>query len=157
MGTAAAFEGTGYARVVITATDSTQYAWENDHVIGEADKSIFTHYLVEGLKTGAADVNVDGWITLDEFVRLRARSGGDADAEADTGEVDLQTAGHFRHRPESVSGDEARRLPAELQTAIRSHSIWMREGAVRELDRMLNGNDPGAGLRGVRDVNDARQ
>ena len=34
VGTAAAFEGTGSGRVVLTATDSTQYAWEGDRVIG---------------------------------------------------------------------------------------------------------------------------
>ena len=67
VGTAAAFEGTGYARVVLTATDSTQYAWEGDQVIGEAEKSVFTHYLIEGLQTGAADSNADGWVTLNEL------------------------------------------------------------------------------------------
>jgi len=35
VGTAAAFEGTGYARVVLTANDSMQYAWEGDQVIGK--------------------------------------------------------------------------------------------------------------------------
>ena len=55
VGTAEAFEGTGLGRVVLTATDSTQYAWEGDQVIGDAQNSLFTHFLVEGLKTGAAD------------------------------------------------------------------------------------------------------
>ena len=35
VGTAKAFEGTGYGRVVLTASDSTQFAWEGDKVIGE--------------------------------------------------------------------------------------------------------------------------
>jgi hypothetical protein len=37
--------------VVLTATDSTQYAWEGDEVIGEAENSVYTHYLVQGLGT----------------------------------------------------------------------------------------------------------
>jgi uncharacterized caspase-like protein len=66
-GTGPAFEGIGYGRVVLTATDATQYAWEGDQVIGQADRSVFTHYLIEGLRTGAADTNHDGTITLDEM------------------------------------------------------------------------------------------
>ena len=48
VGTATAFEGTGRGRVVLTATDSTQYAWEGDQVIGDVENSLFTHYLIEG-------------------------------------------------------------------------------------------------------------
>jgi uncharacterized caspase-like protein len=66
VGTAEAFEGTGLGRVVLTATDSTQYAWEGDQVIGDAQNSLFTHFLVEGLKTGAADKDADGVVTVDE-------------------------------------------------------------------------------------------
>jgi hypothetical protein len=67
VGTASAFEGTGYGRVVLTATDATQYAWEGDQVSGEALNSLFTHYLVEGLQSGEADANKDGRITVDEL------------------------------------------------------------------------------------------
>jgi uncharacterized caspase-like protein/pSer/pThr/pTyr-binding forkhead associated (FHA) protein len=66
-GTGPAFEGLGYGRVVLTATDATQYAWEGDQVIGQADRSVFTHYLIEGLRTGEADLDHDGTITLDEM------------------------------------------------------------------------------------------
>ena len=66
-GTGPAFEGLGYGRVILTATDATQYAWEGDKVIGQADRSVFTHYLIEGLRTGEADANHDGAITLDEI------------------------------------------------------------------------------------------
>lgn len=61
------FEGKGFGRVVLTATDATQYAWENDRVIGEAVNSVFTHYLIHGLKSGAADMDNDGQITIDEL------------------------------------------------------------------------------------------
>jgi alpha-glucoside transport system substrate-binding protein len=67
VGTAKAFEGKGYGRVVLTASDATQYAWEGDQVIGEAEYSIFTHYLIEGLRTGKADADGDGEITVDEL------------------------------------------------------------------------------------------
>jgi tetratricopeptide (TPR) repeat protein len=67
VGTSSAFEGTGYGRVVMTATDATQYAWEGDQTIGEPVNSVFTHYLIGGLKSGAADANNDGRITIDEL------------------------------------------------------------------------------------------
>src|SRR4029077_10617622 len=51
----------------LPATDSTQYAWEGDQVIGDAQNSLFTHFLVEGLKTGAADKDADGVVTVDEL------------------------------------------------------------------------------------------
>jgi serine/threonine protein kinase/formylglycine-generating enzyme required for sulfatase activity len=142
VGTAAAFEGTGYSRVVLTATDSTQYAWEGDQVIGEADKSIFTHYLVEGLQTGAADANADGWITLDELYdyvhsQVVTRTSKQTPAMWTYKQHDSFV---IARNPYPVS--KPAELPAELQTAVKSTSIWMREGAVRELDRMLNGTDP---------------
>lgn len=65
--TEATFEGKGYGRVVLTATDATEYAWENDQLIGDARNSVFTHFLIDGLKTGAADLDGDGWITIDEL------------------------------------------------------------------------------------------
>jgi hypothetical protein len=67
VGTASAFEGTGFGRVVLTATDATQYAWEGDRIVGEAESSLFTHYMVQGLQSGEADINGDGQITIDEL------------------------------------------------------------------------------------------
>src|SRR6266496_6672416 len=61
------FEGSGFGRVVLTASDSTQYALEGDQVIRQTELSLFTHFLLEGLKTGEADVNNDGFIALDEW------------------------------------------------------------------------------------------
>ena len=66
MGIATAFEGSGFGRVVLTATDATQYAWEGDKVIGNTQKSVFTHFLIEGLK-GEADRDGDGRIHVDEL------------------------------------------------------------------------------------------
>ena len=67
VGTATAFEGSGYGRVVLTASDATQYAWEGERVIGEAEHSLFTHYLVQGLESGQADIDGDGEVTVNEL------------------------------------------------------------------------------------------
>ncbi len=67
VGTGSAFQGSGFGRVVLTASDATQYAWEGDQIIGEAESSLFTHFIVQGIQTGEADANQDGNITIDEI------------------------------------------------------------------------------------------
>lgn len=73
VGTQAIFERsrTGYARIVITATDATQYAFESDNeMLGSSDESvnsIFTRFLIQGLETGEADKDGNGEITHDEL------------------------------------------------------------------------------------------
>ena len=57
----------GQGTVLLTASNELQYAWEGENVIGETDKSLFTHYLIEGLETGKADINGDGIITVTEL------------------------------------------------------------------------------------------
>ncbi|SOE81018.1 Uncharacterized protein, contains caspase domain [Caballeronia arationis] len=53
--------------VIVTATDSMTYAFEGDKSLGEAQPSIFTKHLVNGLTTGEADLEHDGEVTVDEL------------------------------------------------------------------------------------------
>jgi formylglycine-generating enzyme required for sulfatase activity len=53
----------GEGRAILTASTSTQYAFESDGL----KLSIYTHYLVEGIEKGAADIDGDGWIGVDEL------------------------------------------------------------------------------------------
>ncbi|SNS46716.1 40-residue YVTN family beta-propeller repeat-containing protein [Streptosporangium subroseum] len=57
----------GRGRTVLTASDSTQYSFEGNRLHGEAAQSVFTRYLVEGLRNGQADLDGDGDITVDEL------------------------------------------------------------------------------------------
>ncbi len=45
----------GFGQVVITATNAVQVGIEADRVVGDSKHSLFTHYLIEGLRTGQAD------------------------------------------------------------------------------------------------------
>jgi hypothetical protein len=66
------FQGKG--RAVLTASDATQYAFEGDALSGSATSSVFTRHLVEAIRSGAADLDEDGDIALDElysYVRER--------------------------------------------------------------------------------------
>ncbi len=53
----------GEGRVVLTSSTSTQYSFEQQG----ADLSIYTRYLVEGIETGAADLDEDEVISVDEL------------------------------------------------------------------------------------------
>jgi serine/threonine-protein kinase len=55
------------SRFVLNANNTSQYIWGEGKIIGEAEPSQFTRFLVEGLETGAADTNSDGKVTLTEL------------------------------------------------------------------------------------------
>jgi Caspase domain len=60
--------------VVLTASDSTQYAFDGDVLRGSPTPSKFTAVLVDGLSNGEADLDRDGLVTVDDaydFVRGR--------------------------------------------------------------------------------------
>ncbi len=53
----------GKGRAILTSSTSTQYSFEQEG----SELSIYTRYLVEGIDTGAADIDGDGWISVDEL------------------------------------------------------------------------------------------
>jgi len=57
----------GRGRAVLTASDAAQYAFEGDQAHGQPEQSVFTRYLVRGLRDGSADLDGDGDITIDEL------------------------------------------------------------------------------------------
>ncbi|GAA3439080.1 caspase family protein [Kutzneria kofuensis] len=61
----------GRSRVVITASSATEYAFEGEELAesGRLRPSLFTEAVVEGLRTGDADLNGDGSVDLDELYK----------------------------------------------------------------------------------------
>jgi Caspase domain len=53
----------GEGRAVLTSSTSTQYSFEQEG----SDLSTYTRYLVEGIETGAADLDGDGVVSIDEL------------------------------------------------------------------------------------------
>ena len=53
----------GKGRAILTSSTSTQYSFEQEG----SELSIYTRYLVEGVNTGVADKDGDGWISIDEL------------------------------------------------------------------------------------------
>jgi|CXWL01.1.fsa_nt_gi ABC-type transport system substrate-binding protein/uncharacterized caspase-like protein len=142
IGTASAFEG-GYGRIILTASDSTQFAWEGDKVIGETDNSLFTHYLVEGLK-GEADLDGDGRITVDELYDYAYEKVRLATPKQTPSKFSSKQQGEIILR-QSTRIENIKPLPlsADLIDEIEDTRPYVREAAVQKLDKILRGKNIG--------------
>lgn len=139
--TEATFEGSGFGRVVLTASDSTQYALEGDQVLKQTEFSLFTHFLLDGLRTGQADINNDGQISLDEWY------------DYTYSRVISETPRQVPHKwSYNQRGDlviarnpflqkKVAELPHELVQALESSFVGIRESAVNELGNYLRSRD----------------
>ena len=59
----------GKGRAILTSSNSTQESFIQDN----SKLSIYTHYLVEGIETGAADLDEDGVISVDELYKYTSK------------------------------------------------------------------------------------
>lgn len=64
----AAFEGKGIGRFVMSAGDGVHYVLA-DRIFGQVEDSLFTHYFIRGIQTGAADTDRDGQISVRELFK----------------------------------------------------------------------------------------
>src|SRR5688572_21388523 len=140
--TEATFEGSGFGRVVLTASDSTQYALEGNQVLKQTEFSLFTHFLLDGLRTGQADINQDGQISLDEwydytYSRVISETPRQVPHKWSYNQQgDLMIARNPYVKKKVVE------LPYELLQALESSFVMIRESAVTELGKYLRSRDP---------------
>lgn len=128
------FQGKG--RVVLTASDATQYSFEGNQIVGQGTQSVFTRFLVEGLLTGKADLDSDGDISLDELYSYV---------------FDRVVEEMPQQRPKKQENVEGRiviarnvhwRLPAYVQSAINSPFAQERAAVLGRLAHLWRiGND----------------
>jgi outer membrane protein assembly factor BamD (BamD/ComL family) len=144
VGTAERFQGRG--QVVLAASDAMQYAFEGDQVIGQGVQSVFTSTLVEGLRTGTADLDQDGNTTVSELFnyvsdQVRVKMPRQTPIMSAIGaQGDLVIASN----PSPIVKPAV--LPVELAEAIQSSNSLARLGAVEELGRLLADPSPGVVL-----------
>ncbi|MGK5678320.1 caspase, EACC1-associated type [Actinoplanes sp. URMC 104] len=139
--------GGGRGRAVITASSAMEYAFEGDHLTEDRSPrpSVFTAALVEGLATGEADRDQDGWVSLNElydyvFDRVRERN----PHQTPSRDVEMQGELYVARRSRPVTRPAP--LPAELQSVL-DHPIGsVRAGAVQELARLAHGRHEGLAL-----------
>ncbi|MEU4192535.1 caspase family protein [Kribbella sp. NPDC026611] len=125
----------GRGRIVLTATDSTQYAFEGDSIRGQAAQSVFTRHVVEGLRSGAADLDADGDITADELYRYA---------------YDAVVAEQPNQRPKQFADVQGRTviaanphwtMPAQITANLESPLQPLRESALIELGQLLQASN----------------
>jgi hypothetical protein len=125
----------GRGRTVLTAADSTQYAFEGSKIHGHAAQSVFTRHVVEGLRSGAADLDFDGDITVDELYSYV---------------YDAVVAEHPNQRPKQFSDVEGRtviasnvhwQLPEHITTLLASPLPTLRQTGLEELGQLLQASN----------------
>jgi Caspase domain len=134
--------GGGRGRAVITASSAMEYAFEGDQLGDDQQRrpSVFTSALVEGLATGDADQDEDGWVSLDElydyvFDKVREQNPHQTPSRRVELEGELYLARSRRRRIRPVS------IPADLQAALADPNMYTRLGAVTELRSRLASDD----------------
>jgi hypothetical protein len=132
----------GNGRIVLTASNATQFAFEGNAVLGNAKTSLFTHFLLQGLRSGDADLDGDGNITVDELYSYAH------DHVART--TRKQTPGKWAYRQEGdillarsvkprASLDP---LSHEALRAIDSRDRTVQTEALQSLKELLTGSNP---------------
>jgi TonB family protein len=134
----------GCGRFILTACDAFQYSFEGDTVDGAGANSVFTSALIEGLRTGEADLDGDGAVSLDElydyvFRCVRERTPLQTPRKWAS---DVEGAVVIAANPRPVETP----LPEDLQAAIESFVPDVREKAIPRLEKLLHGKHRGMAL-----------
>ena len=140
--------GGGRGRVVVTASSAVEYAFEGEQLAAGAEPrpSVFTAAVVDGLTTGEADRDGDGWIGLGElFTYVTDRVRRDTPHQTPHmwtfgAQGELLIARSRRRRLIATP------LPAELLEATKSPLPAVRYGMVDELRHRLLADDLGQAL-----------
>jgi hypothetical protein len=138
-GSLEAFTGRGTGKVIITASDSYEFAWEGGETPAAFENSLFTHFLVDGLRTGKADMNGDGLVTLDELYKYVHQRVLETTPKQTPQWKLADAAGDIEIARNPAPSAP---LPEDLTSAVKSAMPYVREGVVHELKRVLRGSNP---------------
>ncbi|HET6214581.1 MAG TPA: caspase family protein, partial [Micromonosporaceae bacterium] len=150
--------GAGTGRVVLTASSATEYSFEGGDLTAAAGHpSVFTSALVGGLATGAADLDADGEISIDELYDYAYREVRERTPD--------QTPMKWSFGVEGSLSIARSVRPAALPTAVlddlASDRVALRLAAVAALKQLLATGRPGlresasAALLRLRDTDDS--
>jgi hypothetical protein len=135
--------GGGRGRVVVTASSAMQYAFEGDELGPDADvgTSVFTKALVDGLTTGDADRDGDGWVGLTELFSYVSEQVRQAMPQQTPQMWTFGAQGDMHIARSRVRRVTPAALPPAIVEAIASPLPMMRYGAADELRDRLHGED----------------
>jgi hypothetical protein len=133
----------GRGKAVLTASRATEYSFEGEDVLGQGVSSVFTRVIVDGLKTGEADVDSDGDVTVtdlyqyvfDKVRQLESRQTPGMWTYGSEGE--LLIAHSVRKRETRPAP-----LPADLVHVLESPRARVRGSGLVELAELLDKGPP---------------
>ena len=138
------FLGQGRGRVVLTASTATEYSFEGDPTDAATPAgSVFTAALVQGLRTGAADTDHDGHVSVDDayayvFDQVQAAGAAQTPQRWLYGAEGQILLARNPAGPTIIPAP----LPESLRAGLDSPHPGIRIGAVTELGEWLTGDDP---------------
>ncbi len=139
----------GRGRAVLTASSALQFAFEPDGgTAGQDDPSpsVFTSALVRGLRTGEADRDLDGWVSLDELYGYLHDEVTQANPNQTPKKWTFDIEGDLYVARRGAPVTTPAELPREVRASMRSMLTWEREAAVHPLLELLGGDHPGLAL-----------
>lgn len=144
-------------REVLTASRGFEYSFEGEPLDGASAGSVFTTGLVKGLRTGAADANRNGHITVEEAYEYAFAHVRDDGSPQTPQRWLLGGEGNQIVLARSATGQAVTpvELPDYVLIALESRSPHVRIGGVTALGEWLDAPDPGrtlAALRALREV-----
>ena len=138
------FLGQGRGRVVLTASAATEYSFEGDPTDAAIPAgSVFTTALVQGLRTGAADTDHDGHVSVDDayayvFDQVQAVGAAQTPQRWLYGAEGKILLARNPAGPTIIPAP----LPDSLQAGLDSPHPDIRIGAVTTLGAWVTGGDP---------------
>ncbi len=142
------FLGQGRGRVVLTASRGSEYSFEGELVAGqEVPGSVFTHALVDGIRSGNADLDRDGYISVDDaygYAFDLVQSSG-AQQTPQRWLYGAEGTILLARNPAGVTITPAE-LPQGITSALDSSYLSVRLGAVDALAEWLADEDPARAL-----------
>lgn len=140
----------GRGRAVITASSALQFAFEGDTIAdGDPESvrpSLFTTALVEGLRTGEADRDLDGWVSLDELYSYIHDEVTRVNPDQTPTKWAFDIEGDVRIARRGTPVSTPAELPSPIVDSTKSLFSWERVAVVEPLSELLEGGHPGRAL-----------
>jgi Caspase domain len=134
----------GAGQVILTASTALQYSFEDEAVSGSAAPSRFTRHVIQGLRSGDADVQCKGEITIDElyeyvFQKLTEEGAKQSPQKWSFGAQGKLVIAH-------TATTRAARLPDDILAATSDHRPFVRQATIEQLHGMSIGTHRGLAL-----------